>query len=53
MSEEVAVWSVESIALALGIISEKEAREIRKKGKTTKIRTGSPPLKAARPTEHS
>ena len=30
MSEEVAVWSIESIALALGIMSEKEATGIRK-----------------------
>jgi len=30
MSEEVAVWSIESIAIALGIMNEKEAKGVRK-----------------------
>jgi len=46
MSEEVAVWSIESIAIALGIMSEKEARGIRKaqveqKPAETKAKTGA------------
>ena len=44
MSEEVAVWSIESIAIALGVMSEKEVTEIRKpqvEQKASETKTGA------------